>query len=84
MLRMTFVAAAAALLATSASAQSIHISTVGKTPAQLKAEVTKAAEKLCWRETAGSSFPSDAQASCVAHSVRAALARAPGPAYAQR
>jgi hypothetical protein len=84
MLRMTLLAATAALLATSASAQSIRISTIGKTPIQLKAEVTKAAEKLCWRETAGSSFPIDAQASCVEHAVRAALARSPGPAYAQR
>jgi hypothetical protein len=84
MLRMTLLAAAAALLATSASAQSIHISTVGKTPAQLRAEVTKAAEKLCWRETAGSSFPADAQTTCVDHAVRAALAQAPGLTYAQR
>jgi len=80
MLRMlTLAAAAAALLAAPASAaESIHISVKGKTTAQLKAEIVKAAETLCWRQTAGSSFPIDAQQTCVANTVRATFAQAPG------
>jgi len=86
MLRMMTLAAATALLATSANAASIHISTKGKTADQLKAEVVKAAESLCWRETLGSSFPIDAKKSCVENTVKATLAQAPGLGltYAQR
>ena len=86
MFKMITLAATAGLFATTASAQSIRISTIGKTPAELKAEVTKAAEKLCWRETAGSSLPLDAQAACVEHTVSATLAQAPGlrQSYARR
>jgi hypothetical protein len=84
MLRMTLLAATVALFATTASAQSIRISTVGKTPAELKAEVVKAAEQLCRLETGSSIFPLESQAACVTATVRAALAQAPGQAYARR
>lgn len=86
MLRMIPMAAAAALLASSASAQSIHISTQGKTADQVKAEVAKAARQLCWRETVGASFPIDAQKTCVEKAVKDAYAQAPGVglAFAQR
>ena len=84
MLRTTLAAATAALLASSASAQSIRISTAGKTPEQVRAEVVKAAEKLCWRETVGASFPIDAQTACVDATVRAALSQAPARTYARR
>ena len=57
MLRMiTLAAAAAALLAAPASAaESIHISVKGKTTAQRKAEIVKAAETLCWSPRSGAS-----------------------------
>ncbi|MDB5442268.1 MAG: hypothetical protein JWP73_644 [Phenylobacterium sp.] len=88
MLRMiTLAAAAAALLAAPASAaESIHISIKGKTTAELKAEIVKAAETLCWRETVGSSLQVDTQRACVAHTVKATFAQAPalGLTYAQR
>ncbi|MFC3069459.1 hypothetical protein [Phenylobacterium soli] len=71
-------AAAAALLATSANAQSIRISTQGKTADQIRAEVVKAAESLCWRETVGASFPVDARRLCVDATVKATFAQAPG------
>jgi hypothetical protein len=86
MLRTITLAAAAALLASTASAQSIHISTQGKTAEQLKAEVVKAADKLCYLQTVGASFPIDAQQNCVARTVKKTLAQAPslGQSYAQR
>jgi hypothetical protein len=77
MLRTITLAAAAALLAGTASAQSIHISTRGKSPEQLKAEVVKAADKLCYRETEGASFPIDAQQQCIAATVRKTYQQAP-------
>jgi (p)ppGpp synthase/HD superfamily hydrolase len=85
MLRTITLAAAAALLATAASAQSITISTRDKTPEQVKAAVVKAADKLCYRQTVGASFPIDAQQQCVANTVRKTLQQAPdlGLTYAQ-
>jgi hypothetical protein len=86
MLRTITLAAAAALLAGTASAESIHVSTAGKSPEQLKAEVVRAADNLCYRQTVGSSLPIDAQRQCVARTVRNTFAQAPelGLAYAQR
>jgi hypothetical protein len=86
MLRTITLAAAAALLASAASAQSITISTRGKSADQLKAEVAKAADKLCYQQTVGASFPIDAQQHCVATTVKKTLAQAPGlgQSYAQR
>lgn len=78
MLRTITLAAAAALLATAASAQSITVNMRDKTPDQIKAEVTKAADKLCYRQTVGASFPIDAQQQCVASTVRKTLEQAPG------
>jgi hypothetical protein len=76
---ITLAAAAATLLVAPASAaDSIHISVKGKTTAELKAEIVKAAETLCYRQTAGSSFPIDAQRTCVTYTVRATFAQAPG------
>ena len=54
--RIAFLAAAAALIALPASAESIRISTVGKSPEQVRNEVYKAAHRLCSRETFGASF----------------------------
>lgn len=77
MIRILTVAAVAALVAAPAVAQpSIRVSTSGKTPDQVKAEVVKAASRLCSVETSGSSFPIDAQRACVAHTVSLTLAQA--------
>jgi hypothetical protein len=86
MLRIISLAAAAALLAGAASAQSISISTHDKSADQLKAEIVKAADKLCYRQTVGASYPIDAQRVCVANTVRKTLAQTPGLglSYAQR
>jgi len=79
MTRILILAAAAAVIALPAAAQSIRISTVGKTPEQVQAEVSKAARKLCAVETYGASFPVDEMRACVAATVRATLAQSADP-----
>ncbi|THD78860.1 MAG: hypothetical protein E7812_10840 [Phenylobacterium sp.] len=86
MLRLIALAATAALLAAPASAESIRIPVAGKTYAQLRAEVTKAATTLCANEIASAPAEVGAQAACVEHTVRATFAHAPqlGVTLAQR
>ena len=82
MFRTIALAAVAALIAGSASAETVRISTAGKTPAQLKAEVAAAAAQLCRQETAGTLVEINPQRVCVEHTVRAALAHGPALATA--
>lgn len=87
MLRIaTLVAVAAVLGAAPASAEAIRISTAGKTPAQLKAEVTKAAAELCRAEVGDATLAYYMERSCIRASVSAALRSTPetARAYAQR
>jgi hypothetical protein len=77
--RIAILAAAAALIALPASAQSIHISTVGKSPEQVRAEVAKAAHKLCAKETFGATFWAAEMRACVASTTRATFAQASDP-----
>jgi hypothetical protein len=77
--RIVILAAAAALIALPASAQSIRISTVGKSPEQVRAEVYAAATKLCAREVVSATFPADEMRACVAGTVRATLAQSSDP-----
>jgi len=79
MTRIALLAAAAALIAAPAFAQSIHISTVGKSPEQVRAEVTAAATKLCGKETATATFQIEAMRACVAGTVRTTLAQSSDP-----
>jgi hypothetical protein len=72
---MLILAAAAAAIALPASAQSIRISTAGKTPEQVRAEVVKAATKICEVATYGVSFPLDEMRACVDQTTRASLAQ---------
>jgi hypothetical protein len=81
MLRIATLAAAAAILvAAPASAASINVPTAGKSPDQVKAEVAKAASRLCRRESWGSALEEQLQASCVSATVRSALTSAADPA----
>ncbi|HEV7386206.1 MAG TPA: hypothetical protein VGN89_15090 [Phenylobacterium sp.] len=84
--RIAILAAAAALIALPASAESIRISTVGKSPAQVRDEVFKAAYKLCAQETIGATFRVDEMRACVDGTTRATFAQkdAPNPKFAQR
>ena len=79
---LTLAALAAALVAGPASAQSIRISTVGKSPEQLHAEITAAAYKLCARSIGAATFPQDEIAACAKASIADAVAQARNPALA--
>ena len=77
---LTLAAAAAVLIAAPASAQSIRVSTVGKTPEQLHTDITAAARKVCIRELAmGATFPQEELARCVKATVAATVAQANDP-----
>ena len=74
-------AAAATLLAAPAyAADSIRISTAGKSPDQLRAEVFNAARRLCASDIVGSSFPLDEMRACVTHTVSSTMAQLQDPA----
>lgn len=77
MKNIAFLAAAAALVALPASAESIRISTVGKTPQQVRNEVFKAAYRLCTFETIGATFRVDEMRACVDSTTRATFAQSP-------
>jgi len=87
MLRIATLAAVAAVLgAAPASAESIRISTAGKTPEQVKAEVAKAAAELCRAEVGDATLAYYMQRPCIRGTVSAAL-KSPAAtrmAYAQR
>jgi hypothetical protein len=74
---LSVLAAATALIALPASAQTIHIATAGKTPTQLHGEIVKAARKLCVEETTGATFMINAYAACVRLTVSDAVAQVP-------
>jgi hypothetical protein len=81
MLRFASLAAfAAALVAGPASAQSIHISTSGKTTDQLKAEIHQAAVRVCQIEGRDSLLSYYLQSPCVKATVKAAVAQSGDPA----
>jgi sirohydrochlorin ferrochelatase len=80
MLRIVALAAlAAAAVAAPASAASIHVSTTGKSPEQVKAEVTKAAAHLCHAENDDSAIAYQLQQICVRATVRNSLAQSADP-----
>jgi hypothetical protein len=77
--RIVILAAAAALIASSASAQSIRVSTEGKSPEQVRAEVFQAARKLCQDAVPGYAYRIEAARSCLDHTVRDTLAQSHDP-----
>jgi hypothetical protein len=66
-------ACAAALVAGPAAAETVRISTAGKSTAQVQAEVVKAAKDLCAAESVGASFPLSYYKNCVKITVASAL-----------
>jgi hypothetical protein len=70
---ITIAATAAILLAAPARAESIRISTVGKSAEQVKLEVQKAARQLCFAETRGMVGYLTEYRNCVEESVKTAL-----------
>jgi hypothetical protein len=77
--RIAILAAAAVFIGLPASAESIRVSTAGKSPEQIRAEVHKAAVRLCARETVGASFPLEEMSACVNYTVRTTLAQSSDP-----
>ena len=77
-MQRTFIlaAAAAALLALPAGAETLVVKTAGKSPAQIKAEVHQAAELACAREDRGAVFTLQVRRACVDDAVRTTLTRA--------
>lgn len=76
MLRIATLAALGALVATSAGAETVRISTVGKSSAQLHAEIYKAAAHLCSAAVLHGDTPSYQRGACVQSTVLDALAQA--------
>ncbi len=81
MIRIATIAALAAFAAAPAFAgDSIRVSLTGKSPDQVRTEVTVAARKLCAREIVGATFPNEEMHACLRHTVKATLAQAQDPA----
>jgi hypothetical protein len=74
---ITFAAIAAALIAGPAAAQSVRVSTVGKTPEQVRAEIAEAARKVCMA-AAAYPLPMEAFTSCRKHAIQGAMAQLNG------
>lgn len=79
---LTLAAAAALLVAAPASAQSMRVAVTGKSPAQLHADITAAAAKVCRLASIGASFPRELYADCYKASVEKAVAKLGDPALA--
>jgi hypothetical protein len=78
MIRILTIAAAAALLAAPATAQTVKISLAGKSQDQVQADIAKAAKKVCNAATVGASFPREMYASCFKAAVADANAKLGG------
>jgi hypothetical protein len=84
MLRIIALAASAAVLAAApARAGSIHVSTAGKSPDEVTAQVVKAAAQLCETANDGFTFSTQIQEACVSATVRSALAQSRNMAAAK-
>ena len=75
-------AAAALLIAAPSSAQSIRVSAVGKTPAQLTADISAAARKVCRMTIGEATFYQQELERCVKATVSDAVTKAGDPALA--
>jgi hypothetical protein len=75
MLRIATLAALAALVAIPANAETIRVSTAGKSIEQVHAEVVKAAHKLCARAVVYATFPIYERQACVKSTVQTAITR---------
>ncbi len=81
MIRIATLAAVAAMVAAApASAQTIRVSTVGKTAEQVHADVTKAARSVCEGATVGTTFRREIMQTCMKVTISRALAQAQDPA----
>jgi hypothetical protein len=81
MIRSIVLAASAIALfaAAPAGAAEIRIKTTGKAPAELRAEIVKAASTVCWQTVRGESLASYLYPSCVRASVNDAVSKLNNP-----
>jgi len=77
MIRFAAIVAVAALTASAANASEVHVSTVGKTPAQLRAELKVAIHNVCNKDATSQFLPGGEYARCVKLNSKAALAQLP-------
>ena len=82
MIRLLTLAAIACVVAAPAAAQSMSVSTAGKSAEQLHADITKAAKRVCNRAVVGASFPREMFNSCYKATVANAVTQAGDPAVA--
>lgn len=81
---ITLAAAAAALLAMPAAAQvEVRVSAVGKSAAQLHADINAAARKVCRRAANGATFFHEELDRCVKQTVSETIAKSGDPALAE-
>jgi len=73
--RLSAIVLGAALLAGAANAAEFKVSTVGKSPTELRAAVSEAAFKACKSAYAGEIFADYERDGCVKSTVKASLAR---------
>jgi hypothetical protein len=81
MIRTTILAVSALVLfsAASATAGEIHVKASGKAPAELRAEIVKAAKQVCWDELRSEALASYAYGACVRDAVDRAAAQISAP-----
>lgn len=65
MIRIAVIAAAAALVASSASATEVRVSLTGKSADQINADIVDAARTVCLKDTAGDTMILGAYSRCV-------------------
>ena len=75
MSRILTVAAVAGLIAAPAAAQTIRVSTAGKTTAEIQADIRAAAREVCWENYTSMPLPLEAYGACVSAQVRSAKAQ---------
>lgn len=77
MIRSIVLAASAVALfaAAPAGAAEVRIKTAGKAPAELRAEIVKAASTVCWQDVRGESLAMYLYPACVRSSVNDAVAK---------
>jgi hypothetical protein len=81
MIRSIVLAASAIALfaAAPAGAAEIRVKTAGKAPAELRAEIVKAASNVCWQSVRGESLATYLYPSCVRASVNDAVSKLNNP-----
>lgn len=84
MIRSIVLAASAIALfaAAPAGATEIRIKTAGKAPAELRAEIVKAASTVCWQNVRGEALATYLYSSCVRASVNDAVSKLNNPELA--